>query len=599
MGSAASQQNARRKKTTKARDLILKKRIENVGKINGLSAIHAHVDDHVKNGCKLSNDGITVFLNPFILDDIATRNWHGARESISLRVVETIAAFHEVGRAVDFTDPTYFIELDPNPNYPDRARRFFNSTVDDIAVGLKIKNYPLIKKHYKAFLSRQTSHVMTNHPLHIQFMYALKLYVLEEDPALVISPYVVDVLGCVQEPSPLVMQFSQALQSQSISYEERHRVADETLYDMFKRFLVYDQQIHRAYELLNLYDEFPTYGDSKESFLNDYLMQSDEQVRDRAKKLFDLVGKQDVEKMIEDRKEKTEEASAGLSVSAPVLPEGSALLDSFGSVERDYRDAIVFWHNTIEQVASVFIELAFPQEEIAVPRYKARVSYGGVRLNPHALLDAEVQLRTGHEKAIWQPVHKLPRMQNLHFNGLDVYLLLDVSTSMEGEKADYAAALWLCLIEGIQLAQYRVGREVKQGTVDVRAQAIAFGAGWRDLVPLARTQSLEQKAQAYHAVLNPLSEQTMIGGALRHVSNSSQDVVDRDTLCLIVSDGLFADNLNAYKIVQGMPKNAYVGHINIGAFAGIPITPHYEMIHDPSVLPEHLYKVLSDRIKQH
>lgn len=46
--------------------------------------------------------------------------------------------------------------------------------------------------------------------------------------------------------------------------------------------------------------------------------------------------------------------------------------------------------------------------------------------------------------------------------------------------------------------------------------------------------------------------------------------------------------------MQSMPKQVYAEHINIGDSFGIPITPHFETITNPRVLPQKLQSILED-----
>jgi hypothetical protein len=252
------------------------------------------------------------------------------------------------------------------------------------------------------------------------------------------------------------------------------------------------------------------------------------------------------------------------------------------------------WRSVIGGVAETLLKLALPRERIAVPRYKARASIDGIRLHPSALPLALIQLATENPQPIWQPARQLIRHQELEFGGLDIYLLLDVSGSMGGPNAQFATATSVCLIEGLQAARLRAQREQTQGDVDVRVQLLAFGAGWAQLTPLVHEPTLEQRERAFYHLMHPQSNFTRINGALKHVRANALANPSRKLLCLIVSDGLFSDNLAAFKTMQGMPRQVYAGHINIGESVGIPITPHFETITNPRVLPQKLQNILEE-----
>jgi hypothetical protein len=46
--------------------------------------------------------------------------------------------------------------------------------------------------------------------------------------------------------------------------------------------------------------------------------------------------------------------------------------------------------------------------------------------------------------------------------------------------------------------------------------------------------------------------------------------------------------------MQSMSRQVYAGHINIGDSFGIPVTPHFEAITNPRVLPQKLQSILDD-----
>ncbi len=589
-GIQSSKQRAAKHK----RAVQMKRLVERLAKIYGLSGFSTNISTEIKNGCRLTREGITIMLNPELGIQVHTRNWHGMRGDITLDEIDTILALQEVRRALDYTDPSYFSELEANPRLPNMPRRFFNSSVDDIAVGLCISQIPLVARRHKAFVSRYMSHVIIKNPLHVQFMNALKLYIFEDDPDVIMDTSLIYTLGIIGRHSDPVIEFKQRLQDRATTFEKRHKIADELIWQYFEYYLQCDQKKHEYYDSMDIYEEMPSYGASKQSLNDDYSAMINDQVPQRVELLLSVMEGQDVEQMIKDR---NEDAGEDDSVGLPILTKGSNANAGDGEVlaetkATDYQDAVSYWGNTIEQIAEVFVNISSPKNKVAVPRYRARIAGEGSRLSPQAMLAAYVQLKSGHNHAIWQPKHMVSRTQILHFNGLDVYLLLDISGSMKGVKAKYAAAMGLCLIEGLQLAVHKASLDATQESVDVRAQLIAFGAGWAEVTPLTREANLDEKQEAHFLLLHPNNNQTMISGALKHVLSGAQEFLERDILCLIVSDGLFADNLNAYRIVRNMPPNAYVGHINVGEFSGVPITPNYELVQDANVLPEKLKSLL-------
>ncbi|MDR2715922.1 MAG: VWA domain-containing protein, partial [Coriobacteriaceae bacterium] len=146
--------------------------------------------------------------------------------------------------------------------------------------------------------------------------------------------------------------------------------------------------------------------------------------------------------------------------------------------------------------------------------------------------------------------------------------------------------------------RHKVELDPLQKTVDVRIQLLAFGSGWAELTPLGPEPSPHQKQATLYNLLNPQSDHTMINGVLKYIRDSAKQSPGREVISIIVSDGLFADNLMAFKTVQNMPKNCFVCHINIGGFAGVPITLDYETVDDPVWLPTMLERILSSYLER-
>ncbi|HYH35962.1 MAG TPA: hypothetical protein VD706_00505 [Candidatus Saccharimonadales bacterium] len=267
---------------------------------------------------------------------------------------------------------------------------------------------------------------------------------------------------------------------------------------------------------------------------------------------------------------------------------------------KDYVYSLEKWQRIIHEVANVFLKLAAPGDVIMSPRYQRRAQSEGVRLHPGAAASLAVQLATGQEQNIWQPVERQGHRQEVTFNGLDFYFLGDRSCSMnEAGKAQAAANTGLCLIEGLQLARHKVARRPGQAhKPDVRTQFIVFGEGAEVLSPLTYEPTGQQKGRIYTELSTPDDDCTHISGALEEVVQGIQARPGRDAIVFVVGDGEFHDFDEAEKIVKALPKSARVIQLIIGKELNEYITSNHEAIRNPEELPAKLYEVLSGYIKQ-
>jgi hypothetical protein len=575
------------------RDLELPRLVERLSWVYGLPGISVTVDNREQNACRLTTDGIVLTVNADSILQVSLRNGFGTQGSLPLALADLLAVAHQMGRAQDFCDASFFVERSLGSRSHAQARRFFNSVVDDVAIAARMRAVPLLNRYLDAFTSRLVEHDMRRLPAHIQFMNVLRIVCVESAPRLAAAPEAARPLRSLARQGALA-----ALVTPGLGFKARRALADESLYPVFLTLLENDLTHYDSHLLRDLYSKSNPFGDSG----ND-----DPQLLGT---LFDEGAREDIERFYTTTKDNlmavTAAATKDLGEStereddgAPglMLPRSGESPEELQFDEGDgsgYLTTVSQWRPVIRGVADTLLKLALPRERIAVPRYRACASVEGIRLHPSALHLALVQLETESPQAIWQPTKQLIRHQELEFGGLDIYLLLDVSGSMGGANARFASATSLCLIEGLQAARARAQREQTQGDVDVRVQLLAFGAGWAELTPLVHEPTLAQRERAFYHLTHPRSNFTKVNGALRHVRSNALANPSRKVLCLIVSDGLFSDNLAAIKTMQGMPGQVYAGHINIGDSYGIPVTPHFEVITNPRVLPQKLQNLLEE-----
>jgi uncharacterized protein YegL len=566
----------------------------------GLPNISINVDNREANACRLTTDGVIINLNAASILQLSQRHDFGVKGILPLAMADMLSVAHQLERVRDFCAPGFFIEKSRGSPAEAQARRFFNSVVDDLALGARMRDVPLFCRYFNSFLSRLVRHDLRDWPLHIQLMCALRVLGGETDPLLSVAP---EIERLIRRPAQ--REVLELLTAGGLGFAARRAHADARLYPLFQELLQRDLVRYDSHLLRDLYAQANPFGetgnddarllgatpgdkDSEREDIQRFYTTTKENLADIAAAAADLTGE-----TTEDR----DDGAPGLMLPrSGESPEELQLEDGDG---QSYLSVAHQWRRTITKVAETLLELALPQERIAVPRYRARASIEGIRLNPRALPAALIQLKTENPQAIWQPVRQLIRHQEREFSGLDIFFLVDVSGSMSGGNAPFATATSICLVEGLQLASDRARRDQTQAEVDVRLQILAFGAGWAELTPLTRRLSRTQKELLFYNLMHPKSNFTKVNGALRQVRATALANPTRQALCFMVSDGLFSDNLAAFKTMQSMPRQVYTSHLNIGDDYAIPITPHFDTITNPKLLPQKLYRLLEDYLNKH
>lgn len=571
--------------------------IERVACICGISPASVRVDETSKTGCRITRTGIELMANRKLNEDICARARFGVRGSISLDEVDLMVACFVATRAQDFLlddwrpDPPY------GEGFSERTRRYLQSSIDDMAAYARMKErIAFARDRFDAYLSRAAAHAMSSEPLHLQFMRALRLYVLERDASIVVSPIVVKELGPLSEPAPFVAELADVVGDANLPYQERHERAARLIAEPFAKMLRIDERNMSHFDIIRLYDDEQSYGASKEAVEDENALIEEDGSALRAEAALAVVTSDNIDQLIADNNEPAN-PDAKVNLGIPTLTEDEGEIGFADETGAGYDDVVAAHRSEIDEIAEILMRIATPQEELSVPRYSPRRANAGARIHPDAIVEAATELATGQDAAVWQRVRRRIRPQNLQFQGLDVYLLLDVSVSMAGENAEAAAAMAACLVEGLDCALAKTAQDEKRDTMDVRTQLIAFGEGWAELTALEARHDADRKRFAFAQIAKPTSEQTLVAGALAYVRERAQAQPSRDIVCLVVSDGLFADGLQARKCVMGMPENAYIAHITIGDYSGLPLTSNFETIHDPAVLPDKLRNVLARRLR--
>lgn len=589
------------------RERMLKRQAERLARMLGFEAT-ALVGTGLRNGCQVTRDGVVLLIDANEPLTIASRREPGMQGELTMSDADTMMLLQLIVHVLSFEDPSYYVHMRENADNDDH--RYFDSLLDDMVADAWLMRLPYFRRRYRAYISRAISHDMSDKRMERQFLQAVRLHVLERDPALILSLPVSTYLSS-EEGGELVSQVSRLIFDETMSYRQRHRHAERLLYETYSSFASLDRLARKGWHLLDLVKglmpRFMTEGvlDVSDPMA---VFQTAGRIRKMVKLAVEEI-EEDIARKAEQRGMEESTAESGeesvrieddATMATALLVEGmvsSSWLDVSGGYHDRYQLVVDEWHDTIEQVASVFSDIASRSEVRSVPRYRARLADHGRRMNPKAVLQAKIMLDLNRRMPIWQPVRHIER-QGDAFGGLDFFLLLDTSLSMRGERARYASVMSTCLMEGLQLSIAKGKANPLQRNVDIRAQILAFGVSVGELSPLSSTFDRDQKEQAFGLVLNARSTSTRICDALRKVRESHLRDPSRSILCLVVSDGRILDGERARHMVADMPDNVYIGHINIGDFEGEPITSHCEAIRDPGALPAKLKEVLEGRLEE-
>lgn len=591
-------------RTQPDRDKLLKHQAERLARMMGIDAT-ALVGKGARNGCQVTRDGVVISVDSSRRDTLVARSGEGVEGALPPDDADMMMLLQLIAHALVFKDTSYFPYVSKRSGEGEPGMRF-ETVVDDMVADARMMRYPFFKRRYRAFITRSIPHDLTDLAMSHQLLVAVRLLSIEPHLAPSVSTPVSGFLHSA-EGRDLVEQVSRIAFDEGATYRETHESAWDLLSPSYRYFRALDGASDRGIDLLDLLSRALPHldlGGSMPGRSPLTLLGSASRVRQIILDLLNDLEDADEPAAGDDGSGQTAMAGRevwldeGSTVFTSLLEKGLAAtdwLDITGYSQVRYQLVVDEWHETIEQVADVFGQIATRSDTRRVSRYRSRFAEHGRRINPKAVLPAMMMLDLGRRMPIWQPARQLER-QGHGFSGLDCFLLLDTSMSMLGERARYAAVMSACLMEGLQLAIDEGKADPLQKGVDIRAQILAFGNSVSRLSPLGSTFETRQKVRTFSMVLNALSAETMIGSALGIVRKSACNAPERSVLCLIVSDGRIYDEAKALRLIADMPSNTMVGQINIGEFEGEAMTPHCSIVHDPGSLPAKLKAVLEDML---
>lgn len=608
----------------------LEQGVHQLGLLYGIRGLEVITQPGAGWSCAKTEHGLTITVDPQQTVEGNGFEDKDATEptTISPEVTSLFITAHELGHANDYLDPNW-----RKPVKPNASDDFFNCLVDDTVIDKRSRRVPLLDANADAVYSHQMPSDMTELPKHAQLMFGMRVATVIDNPTVTMDDQVTEILGSLRQyqKGDQTFDIMDVITDPRTSLSERRRIAERFIKPHFDALLEQDKQeqaesqdgqsregegdfeaVYEQYEQAvhghqhkgnseGEEAEQPQQAQSESaskpsSGLAEQMAEAMKQAAEEQQAKNETQTKAQANRVSKDDSEGNEQHEAQLSELAGTVAAEMHL--SPGNAE-NYVRSLDKWTPTIKEVADVFMKLAAPADVIMSPRYRRDAHTEGVRLHPRTMAGVALQLATDQEQAIWQPIVREAHRQEVTFGGLDVHLVVDVSGSMAGPKAQCAADTAMCLIEGLQLARHKVARTAGQyHQPDVRTQIIAFGSGTEILSPLSYQPTGQQKGKTYTNLLEANSSSTLVSEALNHVKQAAAAKPKRDAIAIIISDGHFGDHDAATRIVSEMPGTAYIAHLVIGGGVQEFISKNHEVVGNPNVLPGKLHGVLADYIRR-
>ena len=508
------------------------------------------------------------------------------------------AAVHEIGHAID--------TIEGGRVKHSHTDRFFWNLIDDIAIDAGARRIPAVNKpmenlYRTAMADRITD--QTTKSLASQLMYGMRIgQVLGEKPLLDKRVQaMIDGLRKYTASDGTKHDIIASLAGESTNLLERREIAGRYIKPLYDELLAIDRSEGRSdqldtemaeYKQTHAHHDDQTNEGQSTASLPEQISQA---VENMTKSISDDVaegtdGTQDKTpaNSVNDNElsEETKAKAAGRMASEMQLSPADAT---------GYLELALTYKEVIRGIAKVFQQLARPTSATQRMTYGRRKVSDGPIIHTAAISDIALGQQIGIPPThIWRGVIRSAERRTKEFGGLDIHLLVDVSGSM-APIAPEATAMAVSLLEGLKLAQAQVTRSSRLRQPDVRTHIVAFGSSTHEITPLSHSTTLQQMGLVYSNLMAPNAWATLINDALRSCRPSSNQA-DRDSIILIVSDGVFGDHDDAIQTVETLPGNVYVGQLIIGDYR--PITPNFQSIVDVAKLPEHLLHVLRQYIKE-
>lgn len=616
--------------------------VHQLGSLYGITGLEVVVKPGEGWSCQRFPNRLTITVDPLQLiersdeEDVTVGRDGDIEQAADPRFILHTTG-HELGHARDFLDPSWQeATVDQKP-----SEHFFWNVINDAVIDTRLRRVPLFDAStdelYRTVLFPGQD--LTSKPKHVQLMYGILLDTVTDNPLPALDEQVLAVVASLREYQKGDQTFNilDILTDLRTTLAERNKIARQFIWPRYRELLKEDKRKQTSPtgssssapddSANSEYDEYEDArhkntstdsgsGDDQagDEFTPAHPSEEDSDSQGHAEKIAKAILNPALpEETTNDDIDQPEDDPSGqgfslFKESAEEEEDTEAIIEELAGIvqaemelapgdAKIYAKSMLEQSTVIQEVAKIFMKLARPGQMITSPRYRRRSNSEGMRLHPNTMAQIALQIDSGEDQAIWQKVERRAARQEVSFNGLDFYLLVDISESMAyGGKAECAANTGLLLTEGLQLARSKAARQAAQNNQpDVRVQIIAFGSDTSVLCELTPEPTGQQKGKAYNNLLHPTSGSTLVNGALNIVQTNATQNPERDNLVFIVSDGDFGDFEAAETSVGTMPQSVHVAHFVIGEFNRF-ISPNHEAVPDPSVLPEKLYATLAEYI---
>jgi Mg-chelatase subunit ChlD len=263
--------------------------------------------------------------------------------------------------------------------------------------------------------------------------------------------------------------------------------------------------------------------------------------------------------------------------------------------QRRYDADIVHWQPTIQEMRDVFQQVI--SQRVSQKRGLSRRTFSeGAVLDPDRLVQTFIDVRNNVPDPEAFKDYESRRGETNTVGKTDYVFVLDVSGSMQGQKAQNAAASVVIGLEGLAAMQ----RDIEEAEashnldldLDIRTAILTFGDNASVVKPLSTKVSPKERLDAYQAVTKPNASSTQDFLALEEIGTWSAEP-DRRRIVIAVSDGGSNDGARdtsprARRAIDALRGQGwFVYGISIGSNEAETLySPTARRVDDPSKLPE-------------
>ena len=280
--------------------------------------------------------------------------------------------------------------------------------------------------------------------------------------------------------------------------------------------------------------------------------------------------------------------------------------DSF-KFREPYRAALERVRPQIDDMREFFSTLL--DERVVQIRSLNRASSDGVILNPYALSQTIVDLKTGIKNPPEAFLDYGKREKETQANGrFDCYLAVDCSGSMQGQRTLEAQKAALIFLEGLSAFQKDIESRQQQGTIDldwdVRSSVYAFSTGAELIKPLTSSLTEKERLDVFSSISNPAGSTDdymaleSICEGIKLELGSKPENKDRKRIVIVLTDGESTNSERLSRSVNELNKlNVSVLAIGIETNS-IGLYPSGKSIDDVKYLSKTLTELLEEEISR-